>query len=91
MSQDAYDFVPLLDFYLIVAHRRHELFKPPTAPMTMVSPNACVEPASYRDALVNQQSVDWQKAMQTESNSLTNNQTPDLVPLNAGRRVVNGI
>jgi hypothetical protein len=41
--------------------------------------------------MVSPQSVDWQKAMQTDVDSLTSNQTWNLVPLLYGRRVVNNM
>jgi glutathionyl-hydroquinone reductase len=59
--------------------------------VALVSASVCVEPASYKDALVSQESAEWQHAMQLEFDSLTSNQTWDLVPLPLGRRVVNNM
>jgi hypothetical protein len=80
MYEDAHDFAPLPDFSMMIAHRRHDFFEPPTAPTAMVSANAWVERASYRDAMVSPQSVDWQIAIKTKFDSLISNQTCDLVP-----------
>jgi hypothetical protein len=54
-----------------------------------MSASVCVEPTSYKDALVIPQSAEWKTAMQLEFDSLTSNQTWDLFPLPGGRRVVN--
>jgi hypothetical protein len=56
--------------------------------VALVSASVCVEPTSYQAALVSPQSAEWQKAMQLEFDSLTSNQTWDLVPMPFGRRVL---
>jgi hypothetical protein len=83
--------VALLNFSMMVAHPRHNSTKGPVAPVALVSASLCVEPASYQATLVNLHSTEWQKAMQLEFDSLTSNQTWELVPLPAGRRVVNNM
>jgi hypothetical protein len=83
------DILPLLDLPLMVAHPRHKSSEGLVGDVALVSASVCVEPTSYKAALVSPQSAEWQTAMQLEFDSLTSNQTWDLVPLPAGCRVVN--
>jgi hypothetical protein len=83
------DILPLPDLSMMVAHPRHRCFEGPVGDVALVLASVCVEPTSYKAALVSPQSAEWKTAMQLEFDSLTSNQTWDLVPLPAGRRVVN--
>jgi hypothetical protein len=85
------DIFPLHDFSIMVAHPRHKCSKGPVGDVALLSASICVEPTSYKDALVSPQSAEWKKAMQLEFDSLTSNHTWDLVPLPARRRVVNNM
>jgi hypothetical protein len=91
LSDHADDIMPLLDFSLMVAHPRHMSTEGPAADVALVSASVCVESASYKAALVSLQSAEWQHAMQLEFDSPTSNETWDLVPLHAWRRVVNNM
>jgi hypothetical protein len=83
------DILPLPDLSLMVAHPRHISSEGLVGDVALVSASVCVEPTSHKAVLVSPQSAEWQTAMQLEFDSLTSNQTWDLVPLPAGRRVVN--
>jgi hypothetical protein len=87
-EQEECDLVADRDFSMMVAHPRHESAGGPVAHVALVSARVCVEPASYQATLVSLQSAEWQKAKQPEFDSLASNQTWDLVPLPAGRRVM---
>jgi hypothetical protein len=52
MSEYAKDFVPLPDLSMMVGHRRHDSYEPPTAPVALVLANFYGEHASYRYALI---------------------------------------
>jgi hypothetical protein len=91
MSDHMDDILPLPDLSMMVAHPRHKCSEGPVDDVALVSASVCVEPTSYKAALVSPQSAEWQKAMQLEFDSLTSNQTWDLVLLPAGRRVVNNM
>jgi hypothetical protein len=85
------DIFPLPDFSMMVAHPRHKCSERQVGDVALVSASICVEPTSYKDALVGPQSAEWKTAMQLEFDSLTSNQTWDLVPPPDGRRVVNNM
>jgi hypothetical protein len=83
--------MPLLDLSLMVAHPRHMSTEVLAVDVALVSASVCVDPSSYKAALVSPQFVEWQHAMQLEFDSLTSNQIWNLIPLPAGRRVVNNM
>jgi hypothetical protein len=85
------DILPLPDLSMMVAHPRHKCCEGPVGDVALVSASICVEPISYKAALVSPQSAEWTTAMQLEFDSLTSNKTWDLVPLPDGRRVVNNM
>jgi hypothetical protein len=91
MSDHMDDILPLPDFSMMVAHPRHKCYEGPLGDVALVSASICIEPTSYKDALVSPQSAEWKTAMQLEFDYLTSSQTWDLVPLPAGRRVVNSM
>jgi hypothetical protein len=75
LSDHIDDILPLLDFSTMVANPRHKCSKGPVDDVALVSTSVCVEPTSYKAALVSPHSAEWQKAMQLEFDSLTSNQT----------------
>jgi hypothetical protein len=77
------DIIPLPDFSMMVARPRHRCSEGHVSEVALVSASVCVEPTSYKDALVSPQSAEWTTAMHVEFDSSTSNQTWDLVPLPA--------
>jgi hypothetical protein len=69
------DILPLPDLSLMVAQPHHEYSEGPVGDVALVSASVCVEPTSYKDALVSPQSAEWMTAMQLEFDSLTLNHT----------------
>jgi hypothetical protein len=59
--------------------------------VALLSARDSVEPASYRTALSNELSHEWQVAMQKEYESLMSNGTWELVDLSDGRAIVNNM
>jgi hypothetical protein len=91
LSDHVDDIPPLPYFSMMVAHPRHTSIEGSIGDVALMSASACIEPTSYHAALVNPHSAEGQKAMQLEFDSLTSNQTWDLVPVPVGRRVVNNM
>jgi hypothetical protein len=89
LSEHMDDILPLPNFSLMVTHPHHMSSEGPVGDVALVSASVCVEPTSYKVALASPQSAEWKTAMQLEFDSLTSNQTWDLVL--AGRRVVNNM
>jgi hypothetical protein len=84
LSDHVDDILHVPNLSMTAAQPRHTPTEGPVGDVALVSTSVCVEPTSYHAALVSPQSAEWQKAMQPEFDSLTSNQTWDLVPLPAG-------
>jgi hypothetical protein len=91
LSDHVDDIMPLPNFSMMVAQPRRPSSEGSVGDVALVSASVYVETTSYLTALVSQESAEWQKAMRLEFDSLASNHTWDLVPLPAGRHVVNNM